>query len=133
VCVVVCSAGVQDRDGAKSVLLDTRLRTRVRFLFADGGFAGRLLDWAATILATTLHIVRKPVGQHGFAVIPRRWAVERTFAWLTAHRRLARDYERDPRTSEAMIRWAATNTITRRIARGHPAHRRQRRRSQPTT
>ena len=75
---MVCSAGLQDRDGAKSVLLDTRLRTRVRFLFADGGFAGRLLDWAATILATTLHIVRKPAGQRGFAVIPRRWAVERT-------------------------------------------------------
>ena len=124
---------VQDRDGAKSVLLDTRLRTRVWFLFADGGFAGRLLDWAQTILSTTLQIVRKPAGQQGFAVIPRRWAVERTFAWLTAHRRLARDYERHPRTSEAMIRWAAINTITRRIARGGPARRQQRRRFQPTT
>ena len=125
--VVVLTAGVQDRDGAKSVLLDTRLRTRVRFIFADGGFAGRLLDWAHTILGTTLHIVRKPAGQRGFAVIPRRWAVERTFAWLTAHRRLARDYQRDPAVSEAMIRWAAINTITRRIARGRPAIRQQRR------
>jgi hypothetical protein len=53
-------------------------------------------------------------------VIPRRWAVERTFVWLTAHRRLARDYERDPAISEAMIRWAAISTITRRIARGDP-------------
>ena len=77
--------------------------------------------------AATLHIVRKPAGQRGFAVIPRRWAVERTFAWLTAHRRLARDYERDPAISEAMIRWAAINTITRRIARGGPATRQQRR------
>jgi transposase len=125
--VVVLTAGVQDRDGAKPVLLDTRLRTRVRFIFADGGFAGRLLEWAQTLLATTLHIVRKPAGQRGFAVIPRRWAVERTFAWLTAHRRLARDYERDPAVSEAMIRWAAINTITRRIARGGPATRQQRR------
>ena len=125
--VVVLSAGVQDRDGAKSVLLDTYLRTRVRFVFADGGFAGRLLDWAQAILRTTLHIVRKPADQRGFAVIPRRWAVERTFAWLTAHRRLARDYERDPAVSEAMIRWAAINTITRRIARGGPATRQQRR------
>ena len=71
--------------------------------------------------------MRKPAGQQGFAVIPRRWAVERTFAWLTAHRRLARDYERDPAMSEAMIRWAAINTITRRIARGGPAIRQQRR------
>jgi transposase len=125
--VVVLSASVQDRNGAKSVLLDTYLRTRVRFVFADGGFAGRLLDWAQQFLATTLHIVRKPAGQRGFAVIPRRWAVERTFAWLTAHRRLARDYERDPAVSEAMIRWAAINTITRRIARGGPATRQQRR------
>ena len=125
--VVVLSAGVQDRDGAKLVLLDTYLRTRVRFVFADGDFAGRLLDWAQTILRTTLHIVRKPADQRGFAVIPRRWAVERTFAWLTAHRRLARDYERDPAVSEAMIRWAAINTITRRIARGGPATRQQRR------
>lgn len=83
--VVVLSAGMQGRDGAKPVLLDTYLRTPVRFVFADGGFAGRLLDWARTILA--------------------------------------RDYERDPTISEAMIRWAAINTITRRIARGGPATR----------
>jgi len=125
--VVVLTASVQDRDGAKPVLLDTYLRTRVRFVFADGGFAGRLLEWAQHVLATTLHIVRKPADQRGFAVIPRRWAVERTFAWLTAHRRLARDYERHPAVSEAMIRWAAINTITRRIARGGPAVRQQRR------
>ena len=125
--VVVLAASVQDRDGAKSVLLDTYLRTPVRFVFADGGFAGRLLDWATQILRTTVHIVRKPAGQQGFAVIPRRWAVERTFAWLTAHRRLARDYERDPAMSEAMIRWAAINTITRRIARRGPATRQHRR------
>ncbi|HKS52627.1 MAG TPA: transposase [Pseudonocardiaceae bacterium] len=101
--VVVLSAGMQDRDGAKPVLLDTYLRPPVRFVFADGGFTGRLLDWARTILATTLH------------------------AWLTAHRRLARGYERDPAISEAMIRWAAINTINRRFARGGPATRQQRR------
>jgi transposase len=73
-----------------------------------------------------VYVVRKPEGQHGFAVIPRRWCVERTLAWLTACRRLARDYERDPATSEAMIRWAAINTMTSRIARGEPAARQQR-------
>ncbi|MGH8920533.1 MAG: IS5 family transposase [Actinomycetes bacterium] len=123
--VTVLSAGLQDRDGAKTALLAHYLSSRARFLFADGGFAGRLLDWAHAILATTLQIVRKPADQRGFAVIPRRWAVERTLAWLTAHRRLARDYERHPATSEAMIRWAAINTITRRIARGGPATRQQ--------
>jgi transposase len=125
--VVVCAASMQDRDGAKPVLLQAYLATPIRFLFADTAFAGRLLDWAQTILRTTIHIVRKPSGQRGFTVIPRRWAVERTLAWLTAHRRLARDYERDPAISEAMIRWAAINTITRRITRGGPATRQQRR------
>ncbi len=125
--VVVVTASVQDRDGAKPALLESYLRTGVRFVFADGAFAGRLLDWAHTFLRTTLHIVRKPADQRGFAVIPRRWAVDRTFAWLTALRRLARDYERDPALSEAMIRCVAINTMTRRIARGRPAARQQRR------
>jgi transposase len=131
--VTVLAASTQDRDGAKSVLLDTYLRTPVRFVFADGGFAGRLLEWATRILTITISIVRKPADQRGFAVIPRRWAVERTLGWLTAHRRLARDYERHPATSEAMIRWAAINTITRRIARGGPAIRQQRRTLSTTT
>jgi transposase len=131
--VVVVTASMQDRDGAKPALLQTYLRTPVRFVFADAGFAGRLLDWAHTILHTTLHIVRKPADQRGFAVIPRRWAVERTLAWLTAHRRLARDYERDPAVSEAMIRWAAINTMTRRLARGGPATRQQRRTFTPAS
>jgi transposase len=105
--VVVVAAAMQDRDGAKPALPQAYLCTGVRFVFADGAFARRMLDWAHTILRTTLHIVRKPADQRGFAVFPRRRAVERTFAWLTAHRRLARDYERDPAVSEAMIRWAA--------------------------
>ncbi len=73
--VVVCAAGVQDRDGAKPVLLQAYLVSRARCVFADAAFAGRLLEWAARILRTTIHIVRKPAGQQGFAVIPHRWAV----------------------------------------------------------
>ena len=57
---------------------------------------------------------------------PKRWVVERSLAWLTAHRRLARDYERDPAISEAFIRWAAINTTIRRLARGGPARRQTR-------
>ncbi|GAA1236319.1 hypothetical protein GCM10009608_83970 [Pseudonocardia alaniniphila] len=114
------------------MLLATYLTTPVRFLFADAGLAGRLLDWAQTVLRMTVEAVRKPAGQRGFAVIPRRWAVERTLAWLTAHRRLARDYERHTAVSEAMIRWAAINTMTRRLARGRPATRQQRRVLQPS-
>jgi transposase len=125
--VTVCTAGRQDRDGAKTILLATYLTTAVRFIVADGGVAGRLLDRAQTFLRTTTEVVRKPAGQRGFPVTPRRWAVERTFARLTAHRRLARDHERDPAIFEAMIRRAAINTMTRRLARAGPATRQQRR------
>jgi transposase len=124
VVVVVLAASVQDRDGAKTTLIRSHhAAPRARFIFADAAFAGRLIDWAAQIVRMTIAVVRKPADQKGFAVIPRRWAVERTLAWITAHRRLARDYERDPNHSEAMIRWAAINTMTRRLARGHPATR----------
>ena len=68
-----------------------------------------------------------PAEQRGFAVHPKRWVVERSLAWLTAHRRLARDYERDPAVSEVFIRWAAINTMIRRLDRGQPAKRRTRR------
>ena len=127
--VVVCvmSASWQDRDGAKTTLLSTYLFSPIRHVFADQGFAGRLVGWAAATLETTVEIVRKPADQRGFVVHPKRWVVERSLAWLTAHRRLARDYERDPAVSEALIRWAAINTMVRRLDRGRPATRQRRR------
>jgi hypothetical protein len=82
---------------------------------------------ATTRPHTTVEIVRKPAEQRGFAVHPKRWVVERSLAWLTAHRRLARDYERDPAVSEALIRWAAINTMIRRLERGTPTARQRRR------
>jgi hypothetical protein len=83
VAVVVLAASWQDRDGAKSTLLAVYAATPIRHVFADQGFAGKLVDWARTILKTTVEIVRKPAEQVGFAVHPRRWVVERTLAWLT--------------------------------------------------
>jgi transposase len=123
--VCVMAASVQDRDGAKTTLLSLYLFTPVRFVYADAGFTGMLIDWCQRILATVLQIVRKAPDQKGFAVIPRRWVVERSLAWLTAHRRLVPDYERHPATSEAMIRWAAINGMVRRLSRGAPATRQQ--------
>jgi transposase len=126
--VVVCvmAASWQDRDGGKTALLSTYLATPIRHVFADSGFAGRLVDWATARLRMTLDIVRKPAEQRGFAVHPRRWVVERTLSWLTAHRRLARDYERDPAVSEHMIRWAAIGGMLSRLTRGGPAVRQSR-------
>jgi transposase len=97
--VHVLAASVQDRDGARRSLLWTRLgHPTVAKVWADQGFAGRLVQWAADTLRRDLDIVRKQPGQRGFQGQPKRWAVERTFAWITMRRRLACDYERDPPT-----------------------------------
>ncbi|MFI5897172.1 IS5 family transposase [Actinoplanes sp. NPDC051513] len=126
--VVACvmPASWQDREGAKATLLSTYLGSPIRHVFADLGF-GKLVDWSAEILKTTLEIVRTPADQQGFVVHPKRWVVERSFAWLTAHRRLARDCERDPTVSEAFIRWVAINTTVRGLHQGRPTARQARR------
>ncbi len=87
--VMVSTASVQDRDGGARVLqrLAPRAR-RLRLIFADGGYAGRLVTWAKTTLNLVVQMVAKPPGQRGFAVLPRRWVVERTFAWLVRCRRI---------------------------------------------
>jgi transposase len=125
VCVV--AASVQDRDGAKGTLLSLHHLFGVRYVLADGGFAGKLVGWCSQVLKLTLEIVRKPEGQKGFVLIPRRWPVERTFGWLMLHRRLARDYETDPEVSEHMIRWAAIAGMLGWLDRGGPAIRQPRR------
>lgn len=80
---------------------------------ADQGFAGRLVDWTSQILGRELGIVRRDPGQRSFQVQPKRWVIERTLSWITAHRRLARDYESSPAHSEAMIRWAMIEVMVR--------------------
>jgi transposase len=70
---------------------------------ADGGYAGKLVEWAERISRITIEIVRKPLGIKTFHVPPRRWVVERTFAWIVKCRRLDHNYERLPQTSEAMV------------------------------
>ena len=92
--------------------------TRVRLAWADAGYAGKLATWAA-ILKIQLEIVRRR-DAHAFEVLPRRWVVERTFAWISKHRRTTRDYERLPASHEAMILWAMIALMTRRLAQ--PAH-----------
>ncbi len=122
--VHVTAASIQDRDGVKRPSLWTRLdHPSVKKIWADQGFAGRLVDWAAQILGRDLEIVRNDPGQCGFQVQPKRWAIERTFSWTTAHRRLARDYETSPARSETMIRWALIGIMVRRPTRKGPASR----------
>ena len=87
---------------------------RVRLIWADAGYTGTLATWAAR-LKMTLQIVAKR-DPHAFEVLPRRWVVERTFAWISKHRRTVRDYEHLPASHEAMILWAMIALMTRRLA-----------------
>ena len=117
--VVVTPASVQERDGA--ILLFQRLTgacKKVRRIWVDGGYRGpRLADWVAQHCRFVLHCVLRPADQKGFAVLPRRWVVERTFAWLNHHRRLSRDYEVLTTTSEAFVYIAMIHIMVRRLAR----------------
>lgn len=81
--------------------------------WADGGYTGRLVTWAKTVLALTVQIVKRSDAVTGFGVLPRRWVVERTFGWLTKHRRCVRDYETRPDQHEAVVYIAAIHTLTR--------------------
>ena len=116
--VVVTAASVQDRDGGAAALkLAHRFYPRLRHVFADGGYGGRLVTKAKRYWKVTLEIVSKPKNQRGFAVLPRRWVVERTLAWLVRWRRLVRDYERLPETHEAFVKWAMVGLMLNRLAR----------------
>jgi transposase len=91
----------------------------VKLAWADGGYAGKLVTWAKTKLKPrlTLQIVKRPGDLHTFQVLPRRWVVERTLAWITRCRRTVRDYERLPAHHETVVYWAMTITMTRRLGR----------------
>ena len=115
--VAVTGANVQDRDGGQLVLSGLKDRfARMARVWADGAYAGQLVEWAEKTDEFVLDIVRKPKGQIGFSVLPWRWIVERTFAWLGNYRRLAQDYEISPRTSEAWIKIAMIHLMVRRLA-----------------
>ncbi len=116
--VMVTAASVQDRDGAR--LLLARLAgfgKKLRLIWVDGAYRGPLLDWVAHHFRFRLQPTLPPRGQKGFVVLARRWVVERTFAWLGLHRRLSKDFERLPQSSEAFIYIAMTRIMLRRLAR----------------
>lgn len=119
--IKVHEASVQDRDGAPAVILGLREKApTVTKLWADGGYQGPKL--AAKLqdlgLADLLEIVEKPKDSKGFTVLYRRWVVERTFAWMSRCRRLAKDFERSLESSLAWVQLAACRFLMRRVARG---------------
>ncbi len=114
--MVVHAANLQDRDGAKLVLgkLLGRFPRLVR-IWADGGYAGQLVEWAKEKGGWILEIVKRSDDAKGFQVLPKRWIGERTFAWLGKYRRLSKDYEALPETSEALIYAAMVHLMVRRL------------------
>jgi putative transposase len=121
ICVVATPANVQDRAGA-AVLLKRALSRgrRLALAWGDSGYNGDWGHWSKRVLGVTVNVVAQPRDQEGFQVLPRRWVVERTHAWITRRRRCARDYERLPAHHEAMVQWAAIIQMTRRLAKITP-------------
>jgi putative transposase len=116
--VVVLAARIQDRDGAKMVFLRAKRRFgRLQLIWADGNYRGRLVRWTAATCGWVLQIVKRGEAQQAFVVLPKRWIVERTFGWLNKWRRLSKDYEVLPQTSEALIQVAMISLMVRRLAR----------------
>jgi transposase len=117
-CVTITAASVQDRDAAKTLLwkLAAGLR-QVSLIWADGGYAGKLVSWTASTPHRTLQIVKRPDNLHTFRVLPRRWVVERTLGWIMKYRRCVRDYERLPEHHETYLYWSMIIVMGRRAAR----------------
>ena len=116
--VVIHAANIQDRDGLALVCRRLRRRfPRLRLIFADGGYQGEIAACAAAQERLRLQIVKSEPGTRGFAVLPRRWVVERTFAWLGRNRRLAKDFEASLASAAAMLHLASIQLLARRLAR----------------
>lgn len=122
--VLATTASVQDRDGARPALSHLRaLFETVSLVWADGGYAGGLVDWARQKLRLTIEIVKRTDDVKGFVPLPRRWVVEQSLSWIFQRRRCVRDYERLPEHHEAMVKWSMIMLMSRRLAR--PRARRQ--------
>jgi transposase len=129
---VVHPADIADRDGAKLLLAPLQGHApRLQHLWADSAYSGKASEWIQATLGWTVDIVKHwwtglryvwvgpdqepPTIPSGFHVLPRRWVVERTFAWLVTYRRLSKDYEELPATSEALIYLAMARLMVRRL------------------
>lgn len=116
--VVVTAANVQDRDVVPRVLHEVRYTVpSLQNVLVDGAYRGAVVDAASAETGIGIEVVeRRRDGPRGFAVLPKRWVVERTFAWLNRERRLAKEYDRNPESTRAWIHVAALRSMARRLA-----------------
>ncbi len=116
--VIVHSANIQDRDGARYLLTYIAdWLPRLAVVVADGGYRGRLVGWVRRTFSWTLTVVTRTADMVGFEVLPVRWRVERTLAWLGRNRRLAKDFEATIASATAFLYAASALLLTRRLAR----------------
>lgn len=115
--VVVHAAHIQDRDGSCDVFHKLSERfSRLVLIWADGGYAGQLVGLVKRWWRFTLEIVKRTDDMKGFVVLPKRWIVERTLAWLSRNRRLSKDYEKLPSSSETVVYLASIRLMLRRLS-----------------
>lgn len=119
VAAVIHAADIQDRDGAPLVLASVhKTHPWLRHVFVDGGYAGPKLETALAQIGTwTLEIIKRSDTAKGFKLLPRRWVVERTVAWINRNRRLAKDFEASIESALAWVMIASVKLLSRRIAR----------------
>ncbi len=116
--VMVHSAAIQDRDGGRKLLEWAQLfLPRLMIVWADQVYASLAAEWLHRTYLWMVNIVRRAPGTKGFVVQPKRWIVERTFAWLGRYRRLSKDYEYLTRSSEAFVYLAMSHLMLRRLSR----------------
>ena len=115
--IMILPADTGEREGARQVLQAAREKyPTLQLVWADGGYSGvEFVAWCAQALSLLLVIVAKPLGIKTFLLLPRRWVVERTFAWLGKFRRLAREYETKKESSIAWIQIAMTSLMINRL------------------
>jgi putative transposase len=115
IAVVVTPASVQDRDGADLVFQEARGETRLELIWADGGYAGKLVETTREMFGWKLEIVKRSDNVQGFQILPHRWIVERTFGWLGRYRLFCREHEATIASSRADIHLAMTHIMLRRL------------------
>jgi putative transposase len=113
--VVVHSAGISDTRGAHLVLIRLfAILPQLLKILVDGGYKQGVIDWGKAMFGYVLEVVKR-TDSHSFTVLPKRWIVERTFGWFNWQRRLSKDYEHNPKTSETMIHFTACTLMLRRL------------------
>jgi putative transposase len=118
--VVVHPANIPDREGAKLVFTKAKLLgswPRLERVWADGGYAAKLIAWVSSFCRLVLGIVKRNDDVKGFKLLPKRWVVERPFSWLSNCRRLSKHYEYGSETGEAMVRVAMIHLMLRRLTK----------------